>query len=244
MKGKTSRKNYARSAASGARGSSKYSYTRRRNAFRKIPRGIPMNALRVCRTWYAGQVVPSTASTAGFWSYVTPSLSTAGTIAGTALASLPNSAEYTNLFDTFKINAVKFKFRPRNVDLNLSQTNPSTGTVYTDVPYVTYLADSYNTLTPSGIYGITAYNTLLQEGKVKTIRGDKEFSIYMKPKIQEQFGSGAVRFVKPKYTATDTNGTTMPHRGFHIFFHSYNFTGVFNQYDVYVTYYMTFRGQK
>lgn len=239
-----SKKTSARSSASRFRGKSNKMIISRRNAFRKIPRGIPMNALKVSRTWYAGQVVPNTTTTAGFWNYVSSSLSSAGTIAGTALSALPNSTEYTNLFDTFKLNGIKFKFRPRNVDLNLSQTNPSTGTTYTDVPYVTYLVDPYSGLAPSGTYSIATYNNLLQEGKIKTVRGDKEFSIYVKPRVQEQFGSGAIRFISPRYTLTDTNGTTMPHRGFHMFFHSYNFTGVFNTYDVYVTYYMTFKGQK
>lgn len=222
----------------------KRNVTKRKAFMKRVPRKIPMNSLKVKRTWYAGQVVPSTTTTANFWSYVTPSLNSAGTIATTALSAVPNLTEYTSLFDSFKINAIKLTFRPRNVDFNLSQTNPSTGTTYSDVPYVSYLIDPYSTLSPSGTYSIGTFNNFYAEGKAKTIRGDKEFSIYWKPKCQEQFGSGALRYIKPRYAATDTNGNTMPFRGVHLFFHSYNFTGVFNQYDVYATYYMTFKGQK
>lgn len=211
---------------------------------RKGMRRSSKNTLTVQRTWYAGQVVPSTVATGNFWSYVTPSLSSAGTIATTALSAVPNLTEYTSLFDSFKVSAIKLKFRPRNVDINLSQSNPSTGTTYTDVPYVSYLIDPYSTLTPSGTYSIATFNNFYAEGRAKTIRGDKEFSIYWKPKCQEQFGSGALRYINPRYASTDTAGTTMPLRGVHIFFHSYNFTGVFNQYDVYATYYMKFKGQK
>lgn len=209
-----------------------------------IPRMLSSNVLNVKRQFYAGRVIPSTATTLNFWCYVTPTLQSAGIMSSTTLAGLPNLTEYTNLFDTFKLAAIKYRFVPRNMDYNLSQVNPSTGTTFFDVPQVSILKDPQSTVSPSGVYGITSYNTLLEQGNVRRVRGDKEFSVYLKPLIQEQYGSGALRYIKPRYTGTDASGVAMPHRGFHIYWHNFNFSTTFTEYDVYVTYYMSFKGQK
>lgn len=221
------------------------SLTRRRNRVRKVmrvPRPLKTNYLSIKRSWYAGRVVPSTVSTNNFWCYCTPTLMNAGILSTTTLSGLPNLSEYTVLFDAYKISGIKYRFVPRNMDYNLGQINP-TGTFY-DVPMVSIINDPTSVVLPSGAYTMATYNTFAETGSLRRIRGDKEFTIYMKPLIQEQYGSGALRYIKPRFTATDSNGQTMPHRGFHIFWHNFNFSSTFTEYDVYVTYYITFKGQR
>lgn len=235
--------------------------TYRRKMMRKKPFGIrrrmiakPMvmprlrHRLSVKRTCFVGTITPASTTTASFWNYVTPSLASAGTICGTTLGGLNNVAEYQALFDQYKLAAVKLSFKPRYVDVNLNQINPSSGTSTTDRQFLSYVIDTRGTTTISGTYGTTSYNQFTETGKVKIRRGDKEVSIYIKPKINEQFGGGANRYVSPKFADMDSNGLAIPHRGVYIYHHTQNTlsSGIptFGAYDVFATYYLTFIGMK
>lgn len=217
---------------------------------RRVPRNLPgfrnMTTLTVKRRCFVGSVTPSTAATTSFYCMVNPSLGSAGTLWGTSLSGLSNLAEYQALFDQFRINAVKLELHPTSVDYNFDQLQPSTGTTFYPRGYVSYIIDRRGTTAPAGTYTSTTYNAFTEIGPVKQRRADKKISIYLsKPLITEQFGGGATRYVTPKFADMNASGTAMPHQGIYMFVHQQGFsTASWPTFDVYATYYVTFRGMK
>lgn len=224
---------------------------------KRVARRRPMNISRpmrfssipkisVTRTCYLGNFIPDTVSTNGFWQYRTVSL-TKGFLNqnATSLGGLTNLSEYTALFDSYKMNAFKVVLRPRISSINRDQDVPTAGTTIQEIPYCTVIKDSYDNTAPTGTYTAANLNTLLEDGRAKTYRADRPITIFMKPKVIEQYGSGADRYVTPKFTRlNNSNGQDMPHRGFHTFFHMQNFAALGAlSYDVWITYYLQFRGQ-
>jgi hypothetical protein len=124
---------------------------------------------------------------------------------------------------------------PQQVDSSLTLREPY---------IVSVIMDPKNQTVPTGSYSSTTYNIFSENGKVKKYNGDKNITIFFKPMCTEQFGGGALRFIKPAWTSTNADGLALPHRGFHIFFHNANFSTQFNSYDVYATYYLQFKGLK
>lgn len=241
-------------------GISKRKTSTRRRRTMNISRPIRNNrlagaTLRVKRMVYAGVLAPSATLTTGtsyFWQYNTVSLTRS--IANfngvsSSLGGLTNLAEYTPLFDQYKLGAYKVTFRPRIMNISSDQTTPSANIANpaTYPPQFVTLIDGKNTLNPGGTYSPATLNTLLEAGG-KIRRGDKPFSIYVKPWIPEQYGTGATRYVRPKFTDLDTAGQAMSHRGFHLFLMRQGFYSDANDtactWDVYVTYYLTFKNQK
>lgn len=218
---------------------------RRRMAVPRIPRGPSIVGLQVARTFYAGSFTPSTTTTANFVSFITPSLNSAGTICGVTMNGLTNVAEYTSLFDQFKLNAIRLQFRTRITDLNYQQSTPA-GT-FTDVPQMSVIREFRDPpLLNPGTYGVASFNNFCESGKVKTYRNDdRVVSLYFRPKISEQYGSGAVRYISPRWTDLDTNGQAMTHRGVWVYFNNRNFGSAgFAVYDVHATYYLQFKGMR
>lgn len=202
--------------------------------------------ISVKRTVHLGLFSPNTTSTNGFWQYRTVSLDD-GFIneSGISMAGLINVVEYENIFDQFKLNAAKITLRPRVTNLSAEQDAPTAGTVFREIPYVTISLDPYDTIVPSGTYSRATYNAFLEAGKnIRTRRADRPFSVYLKPVVREQYGGGATRYMKPRFTDLNASGKAMAHRGYHMFFHNQNFSGTFTQYDVFVTYFLQFKGQK
>lgn len=192
-------------------------------------------------------VTVSTVATSNFWRYQTVSLDSGFQqmdVAGTTLVSLSNKTEYQALFDEYKLSAFKITLVPKYVNYSTDQA-VALGT--TLVPYVCIVKDPQSTLTPSGTWSNTTLNTLLENGG-KIYRADRPVNIYMRPMVQEQYGSGATRHIRPRYTElASAAGTAMQHRGFHIYF----FVGTWVPaqmaglaWDVRVTYYLRFKNQK
>lgn len=202
-------------------------------------------SVSVKRTVYLGQISPNTTTINGYWQYRTVSLDTGFTNqTGASMGGLTNIAEYEALFDQYKLSAFKITLRPKVNDLQATQDVPG-ATSFRDVPYVSIVKDPTDRTTPSGTYNSTALNAFLELGRAKTYRGDRKVDIYMKPLVAEQYGGGAERYVKPQWTDLNTAGKAMPHRGYHLFFHTQNLiAAAFIQYDVFVTYYLQFRGMK
>lgn len=209
-------------------------------------RGTPY--LRVRRTCYLGGFMPNTTTTAGFCQYRTCSL-TKGFFdqTGASIGGLTNLSEYTPLFDLYKLKAYKITLRPRWTGINQTQQMSvplASATVY-DVPYVAIKIDPTDTTTITGTYGATSFNAFLEQTGVRIKRADRAFSIYVKPKITEQYGSGANRYVTPNWTDLSTTfGQDMPHRGYWLYFFTQNFASLYQSYDVFVTYYLQFKGAK
>lgn len=203
--------------------------TYKKKIYRKSPmkRSPRNNILSVKRVWNWTTFVPSTASTAGFWQYI-----------GFSTQSLPDWNQFTNVFDEFKVNALKFTFYPR----------------YTEVPiagqpqvYITYVVDPTSLLTPTGAYSRATYNTLLEQSGVRIKSGNRPVTIYNKyPKMSDDINLNLSQKSINTWVNTNSGGNQI-YKGFHLFFSDANFSGAgfaSVSYDVTVTAYMMFRNIK
>jgi len=190
----------------------------------------------VSRTWWSSNWTPSTGSTSGFWQYFT-----------TTAGSIPNIAEYVALFDMYKINSLKFVLRPRYDSFAGNDTTDTTlpGVTNQGGNQVHVIIDPRSGNTPSGTYTSANCNSFLENGKVRTYRGEKPITINIKyPCFVDSVNNTAnTQFVRSKFLSVLNTGIT--HRGAHVFIQDVNFTGVFGQsYDVFVTASITFKGMK
>lgn len=182
------------------------------------------------RTVYDGSWVYSSASTSGFWRYQS---FTAGT-------HINNFAELAAVFDSYKINAIKQTWRPRYDSVDASGAAANT-TVYA---HIIKDPDS-TTLVPTGVQGSGTLNGFLEQGdKVKSYSCNRPFSVYFKPKIQNQgLGGDSQTTVWSRFLKT-TN-TVATHRGYHMYLAPNNFTAAPNLVlDSYVTVYFTMKDLK
>jgi hypothetical protein len=185
--------------------------------------------LKIQRTQWFENWSPNTVSTNGFWRFYTWNLQ-----------SVYNNGEFTNLFDQYKICALKFVFRPRY------DNYAGNDTVDTTLPGVTnqggtmlhIVNDPYSIVTPSGVYNSANLNVFFEQGnKVKTYNGNRAVSVYFKPTIRNTISGSSVNITRSKWINTPDAG--IPHYGFHVFAQDVNLTGVFGQsFDVYVTTYI------
>lgn len=210
----------------------------------RLTRSLAVPQITVRRTCYLGTITPNTTATYGFWQYRQVSLSNGFyDQALSSMGGLTNVAEYQALFDQYKLCAFKITLRPRAVNMVNDQT--ATAAYGRDQNWVSVVRDPTDNISPTGLYTAATLNTFLESGKVKTFRGDKPVNIYMKPLVQEQYGGGSNRYVRPQWTDLTATGISMPHRGYHLFFHTNTLTSAsLTPYDVFVTYYVKFRGMK
>lgn len=183
------------------------------------------------RTVWAINWTPSTATTNSFWRYT-----------GVTPINIPNWSEYQALFDQYRINGVKATFRPRYDSFAGNDTTDVT------LPNITNQAgclmhvinDPTSSVTPTGVYGSTVLQSFMEQGNVKTYSGNKAFSIYFKPTIEDNIVSGTQRRKAPWLQTKDNS---IPHWGFHVFAQDVNLTGNFGQsFDIYYTFYFQCRG--
>lgn len=188
---------------------------RRRRVFRGGPRA--QSFLR--RTWKENWAF-SNASVAGYWRVFTPTFS-----------DLNNAAEYTNLYDLYKVNAVKVTFTPR-WDAAEAGTVAAPGV---NVPYLSWYTDPFSYTGPSGLYGSATYNSFLElaNGRVKTRQMTKPISVYWKPRILD---TSAVSNQFPRCPWLSTSNVIQPMRQLFAFMHDTNFAGAIAGWSVDVTY--------
>lgn len=256
---KTSRSYKRRKISQGSRG---YRYRRRygRKRFaRRSRRGTQPRRLTVKRQVFAGTInFTTTAVTSNFWQYVQPSLTKSMADFGASpagLAGFPDMSNYEGLYEQAKLNAIKYKFVPRLTNYNTqAQTTvtASSAAYYTrSAPKIAIVNDPRSTITPSGVWGQGILNTLMEHG-CRVVRGDRPFSVYLKPLVQDTVAGGTVyKYIKPPLVDLNTSGKGLNHRGFHMFMYNDSFdpnsifTGNNGWYwDVYVTYYVTFHNPK
>lgn len=188
---------------------------------------MPMNFKR---TFWLKTILPLATNTNLFWTYET-----------TSLAACPNAAEYTQLFDTYKIRGIKYKFVPKYSEFAGNDATAN-GTTNRGSTFVSVINDPRSYTQPAGIYNSGTYNAFCELGNVKTHNGQYPFSVYFKPYIDDLMTVGTIRKPCP-WLQTSNTAQTM--NGFHLFFHDNNFSAVFNnQYDVFVTLYFQARGMK
>lgn len=208
-------------------------------------RDVTLSVRRLCVS--GSPMTVSTTAVQNFWRYQTVSLDSGFQqfdVAGTTLVSLSNKGEYQALFDEYKLSAYKVTLIPKFVNY---QTDQAVALGSTLVPYICIVKDPQSKLVPTGTWSATTLNILLENGG-KIYRADRPINIYIKPKVTEQYGGGADRYVSPKFTDLSTAaGTSMPHRGFHMFV----FVGTWVPaalaglaWDVRTTYYLKFKNMK
>lgn len=188
-------------------------------------------------------------TTAGFWRYITPTIDNMfpNFADGSNLISLTNISEYTSLFDQYKFSAIKFTFRPRWTNISQPQTYTTTGQTTFYVPRVAVCMDHVPPTTPAGTFSRSTLNVMQEQGNVRFYRADRPFSIYLKPKVSEQYGGGATRYIRPAWTDLDTTGRAVPYRGFQMFvFNDFWDTTMLasTSFDVQATVYLQFRNLK
>lgn len=217
-----------------------------KSKYRTSLRNVGLSVKRLCVS--GTPMTVSTTATSNFWRYQTVSLDSGFQqfdVGGTTLTNLTNLAEYQALFDEYKLSAYKVTLIPKFVDYAQQQGIAYNSTAL--VPYICIVKDPQSKLVPTGVWSATTLNTLLENGG-KIYRADRPINIYMRPKVTEQYGSGADRYVSPKFTdLSSAAGTSMPHRGFHMFV----FVGTWVSaqmanlaWDVRTTYYLKFKNPR
>lgn len=213
----------------------KRSYRKRaRSGFKRRYRKRSPPMVRVKRRVFISNWQPNTVSVDGFWRYYRFQID-----------ALPSLTEFTNLFDTYKIGALKVEFRPRFDSFAGNDTTDTTlpGVTNQSGTYLSVIKDPYSTTLPVGTYTSANYNAFCENGNVRTYNGTRPVTVYYKPTIDNLVGFGVVnQFSRRRSTFIQANSVTVPHHGFHIFAHDQNFNGTFgNSFDVYVTFYMTWK---
>lgn len=192
--------------------------------------------MRTQRTFWIQNWSPNTTTTAGFWQFWV-----------TSLQNVQNYAQYTAVFDKYKVNSLKFTFRPRYDNF------AGNDTVDTTLPGVTNQAgvmlhaiiDPTSNVSPTGVYDSTNLNTFLEQGKARTYKGTDAVDLLIKyPCVAEDSnGTTNARYERGKWYSTNLPG--VQHRGVHVFLQDVNLTGVFGQsFDVFCTMDISFAGMK
>lgn len=187
--------------------------------------------LNVKRTFWLELWSPNSVTTNGFWRYYQPTF-----------ANLPSNAEFKALFDLYKIRGIKFTLRPKwdNFGGNDLTVN---GTTNAGHMMVSYIVDSKQGIAPGGTYNSTTYNSFCEYGNVKQVTGTRTISVYFKPSVQSTIQGLATTPMYNKWITTIQDAIN--HKGIHFFVNDQNFSGQFTQsYDVFVTYYMQFKGTR
>lgn len=208
------------------------SYKRRRTGvYRRRLRRVRGAFLQAKRSFYAFNWAPNTTTTDGFWKYTTSKLN-----------DLPSYLEFVNLFDLYRIKALKFTLRPKYDSFAGNDTTDTTlpGITNQGGTFVHVCKDKYSNVSPSGTYTSTTLNTYLEQGNVRTYRGLRPINIYVRaPVVDMPAGAGNKRVASPWLQTADY---TTVHRGTHIFMQDPAFNGTFGQsFDVFVTLYMQFK---
>lgn len=211
----------------------------KRRRVARVPRSVRSNSVYVQRKWYAGNWAPNTVTVNNWWRYYQLSMD-----------NLPSVNEFTSLFDSYKIHAIRVEFRPRfdNFAGNDTTDQILPGTTNQSGTRAHVILDPRSTVSPTGVYGAAQLNSFMENGRVRTYEGNRPFAVYWKPLIPAStvsdagFPNSGMRVRAPFLQANTLN---ILHSGFHIYMTDQNLTGVFgNTFDVFVTFYMTWKNLK
>lgn len=220
-------------------------YQRRRVAKRKrtmnISRPRPVykrqHRLNVTKTFHGFNWTPSTTTTGDFWKYITVGIN-----------NLPELSSYQAVFETYRINSIKYTLRPRYDSFAGNDTTDTTlpGVTNQGGNDVHVIIDPKSQLTPTGAYSTSTLNNFLSNGKVRTYRGMKPISFTVKyPCIADDVnGVAGAKVIRAGFMDLNS-ATAVQHRGAHVYINDINHTGVFGQsYDVFLTLNVTFQGMR
>lgn len=210
---------------------------RRRMMITRRPRGLRTPTFTVKRVFFLQAWGPNTTSTTDFWRYHYVNLT-----------QIPNYQEYTNMFDQYRLSAMKFTFTPNYTGYDGSNTTDTTlpGITNQAVPYITRCYDNRSTITQSGAYATATYNTFLEQGKVTRPKQlVRPISMYNKCTIMGGFVGGTAVNMWTRAKWLPTTAPAIDHYIGQSFITDSNFTGIFGcTMNVTVTAYLQFRNQK
>lgn len=211
---------------------------RRRTLGYRIPRRIRSSFVQIKRTFYLQHWQPVTTTVDGFWRYYS-----------FTLGQLPSAADFTNAFDMYKICAIKMTLRPRYDNFAGNDTTDTAlpGITNNNGTMVHVIRDPASQIVPLGTYNSTTLNGFFENGGVRSYQGNKPISIYFKPMVDMAVATGATAAPRSRTRSRwlNTANNDVVHYGTHIFMQDTNFTALFgNAFDVFVTYYLQFKGVK
>lgn len=158
------------------------------------------------------------------------------------LADLPDYAEFTALYDQYRIDGVKVKILPVNTssDNPTSSTYMNGGFIHTAIDY-----DDYNlvALSEAGINEIRCKPSY----KVRNITNNKGINIFLRPRIATPvYGAGAfTQYAQaPRKMFLDCGSPSTQHYGIKGLLEvvQYNTVSVYMPFKIECCYYMTFKG--
>lgn len=168
----------------------------------------------------------SSASTSGFWRYLT-----------VLPSNMTNFAQHAVVFDEFKIVGVTFELRPQFDNFSPDNSLWSSGVIHT-------INDPSSSTNPTGVFGAATLNTFLEQGGVKSQRFGTNVIRYVKPKVASQVSGGGL---SGKLTAAPwlkTDDTAVSHRGMHVYLQQNDSTLLPAKFDLFVTHHIMFRGHR
>lgn len=147
-----------------------------------------------------------------------------------ALSDLPNSTDFTNLFDFYRICGVKLNF------IFQANSNDTGATGALSLPVLHYIMDLDDSI------GFANENQALEKEGIKTRRIDKPFTYYMKPRVSNEIYNNGITTAYAlgnKKQWIDCNSSGVAHFGLKAWISSGANTG---QLKIYATYYLQFKG--
>lgn len=201
----------------------------RKKPMRMMKRVARPNTLFIKRKFFLRTWTWGTTTTNDFWRYQTFFFS-----------DIPSYIELTNVFDTYKVNGLKFTYMPRYSNVNAD----TAGTTGSPQAYAHYIVDPESTLVPAGVYGSSTANQLMENTTVKTRQLNRPFSIYYRPKVLQQLFGGGTASAPRRSTYIRTTDVNVDFRGHHMYIQQNNFSASANAniiLDIFVTVYLTLK---
>lgn len=158
--------------------------------------------------------------------------SSSGNVIGSlafTFSQIPNNAEFTALFDQYRINKIKLQLIP---NFTGSDLNPTSSVVA--LPNIWSVIDYDDNTSPANL------NDLLQYPNVRMTRGQRIHTRYWTPAVGTDVGGVASASQKYKQWI-DMSTTSIEHYGFKYFIDQLN-TGPVGTWRVFATFYFSCKG--
>lgn len=159
----------------------------------------------------------NTTTTLGYYRAIVPNFS-----------QIQNYAEYSQLFNLYKITGVKVTLLPRYGEVVAPSSSTAAQTSYNNQFYLTWGQQKGASLTPTGLYNSTTYNAMTENVVgLRTVKLDGPKSYFFRPNISMSLGSTGAEIVpSSKQWLSTTDGVDVPHIGILAFIHDANFAAL------------------
>lgn len=160
---------------------------------------------------------------------------------------IQNYAEYTQLFNLYKIKGIKVTLLPRYGEVVAPASSTAGQTSYNNQFYVTWGQQRGNVVVPTGTYGSTTYNLMCENiYNIRTQKLDKPVSYFFRPNIAQSVGVSGAEIIRAPWLST-TDGVDVSHIGLLAFIHDANFAALEQpgfSLDLQYTFYFSCKGTR